>query len=258
MPPVISILHLRLKGRRLRIFLSIPAASFRRAMRTSICAAASAGTTLVREPPLTMPTLTVKPFFRSVKPEIFSIWRASSNRVHAFLEIEAGMGRLAGNFDAVIADSFARGFYGAVGSVGGLEHEYGRGFFRQRFGDGSRRVAAHFLVGNEQDGDGARQYAMPFFCMPVLQGGEGVEHQGDARFHVEDAGAGQFVTHDLAGHGGERAERVDGVVMAQQQHGPGGGLAGKIYLQVIAEVVARWIRVSAPSWANFFATASAM
>ena len=78
MPPPISILHLRLKARKLRIFLSIPAASLSRAIRTSTCATASAGTTLVRDPPLTIPTFTVKPFFRSVKPEILSIWRASS------------------------------------------------------------------------------------------------------------------------------------------------------------------------------------
>ena len=32
-----------------------------------------------------------------------------------------------------------------------------------------------------------------FLAMPILQRGERVQHQGDAGFHVEHAGASQFV-----------------------------------------------------------------
>ena len=119
--------------------MSIPAASFMRAMRTSTCAAASAGTTLVRDPPLTIPTLTVKPFFRSVKAgDFLDLTRQLKNRVHTLLEIEAGMRSLAGNFDEIFANSFARSFHGALASIGRFEHEHGRSFFCQRLGDRSR------------------------------------------------------------------------------------------------------------------------
>src|ERR1700687_13758 len=79
--------------------------------------------------------------------------------------------------------------------------------------------------------------------MPVLKGGARVDDEGDARFHVEDAGSSQLVAHGAAWHSGERAQRIDGVVMAEQQHRLRSGLAGKIHLQVIAKVF-RWMNAS--------------
>jgi hypothetical protein len=35
--------------------------------------------------------------------------------------------------------------------------------------------------------------------MPILQGSERVEHQRDARFHIEHAGASQLVAYDAHG-----------------------------------------------------------
>ncbi len=52
--------------------------------------------------------------------------------------------------------------------------------------------------------------------MPGLQGFDGVEHQGDAGFHVEHAGAVQEAVGFVAGHGGECAERVDRVEVAEE------------------------------------------
>ena len=62
-----------------------------------------------------------------------------------------------------------------------------------------------------------------------------MEHQCDAGFHIEDAGAGQFVAVGTARHGGERAQRVDRVVVTEQQDRLT-RLAGEVRLQVIAEV----------------------
>src|SRR2546430_17251052 len=82
--------------------------------------------------------------------------------------------------------------------------------------------------------------------MPFLQTSERVKHQGDAGFHVEDGGSSQLVVPDAAGHGGERSQRIDRVVVAEQQYRLRGGLAHrlswrvKVDLQVIAEVF-RWM-----------------
>ena len=71
--------------------------------------------------------------------------------------------------------------------------------------------------------------------MPILQSGEGVEHQRDAGLHIEDAGARQFVVVGAARHGGERAERIDSVVVTEQQDRLS-RLAAEVHLEVIAEV----------------------
>ena len=72
--------------------------------------------------------------------------------------------------------------------------------------------------------------------VPGLQGFDGVEHQRDAGLHVEHAGAVQAAVGDVAGHGGERAQRIDGVEVAEQQDGLGFFASGEIDLQVVAEV----------------------
>jgi hypothetical protein len=51
-----------------------------------------------------------------------------------------------------------------------------------------------------------------------LQCGDGVEHERDAGLHVEHAGAVEAVVGDVAGHGGERAERIDGVEVAEEEN----------------------------------------
>jgi hypothetical protein len=68
--------------------------------------------------------------------------------------------------------------------------------------------------------------------MPILQSGERVENERYARFHIENAGPGQFVVLDAAGHFAKCAERIDGVIVAeQQQRLP--GLASEVDLQMI-------------------------
>ena len=146
--------------------------------------------------------------------------------------VEAGVSGDAFDRERVIADAFARGLDRAARSGCGLEHEHGCGFSGERFGDFARGTAADFFVRYQKDGDRARQAGVP-----GLQRLDGVEHQSDAGFHVEHAGAVQASVGDVAGHVGERAEWVDGVEVAEEQDGLHFFAAGEIDLQVVAESV---------------------
>jgi hypothetical protein len=97
-------------------------------------------------------------------------------------------------------------------------------------------VAAYFLVGNEKHGHGARQPARLLLALPCLKGGERVQHQGNAGLHIEDTGSGQPVVHRAAGHGSQRAQWIDGIVVAEQQHRLR-GFATEVDLQVTAEIL---------------------
>src|SRR5208337_2029380 len=75
-------------------------------------------------------------------------------------------------------------------------------------------MAADFFVRNQKDGDGAGQCGVP-----GLQSLDGVEHERDAGLHVEHAGAVQAAGGGVAGHGGERAQGIDGVEVAEEEDG---------------------------------------
>jgi hypothetical protein len=64
-----------------------------------------------------------------------------------------------------------------------------------------------------------------------------VEHQRNARLHIEHAGASKFVVHNPAWHIRQRAQWVYGVVVAKQQNRLTAGFSGEINLKVIAEIV---------------------
>ncbi len=114
----------------------------------------------------------------------------------------------------------------------GFEHENGCGFFGEGLGDFTRRVAADFFVGNEKHRDGARQRAVP-----RLQRGDRIEHESDARFHVEHAGTVHAALGDVAGHGGESAKRIYGVEVAEKQNRLELFAAGKVDLNAVRIVV---------------------
>ena len=209
-------------------------------MRTSISTEASAATTLVRVPPRMTPGLTEIPCCRLLNFEMAMIWRASSRMA---------LCPLPGSRPACAATPFTLSVYsptplravfdGAANSGGGFEHEYRGGVAGQCFGDFARGIAADFFVGNQQDGDGPRQVRLP-----GLQGVDGVEHQRDSGFHVEHARAVQAAVGDVAGHGGERAERIDGVEVAEEQNGifslPIRFGAGKSTCRLLPNSVAGW------------------
>ena len=54
-------------------------------------------------------------------------------------------------------------------------------------------------------------------AVPGLQRLDRVEHERDAGLHVEHAGAVQAAVGDVARHGGERAQRIDGIEVAEQR-----------------------------------------
>ena len=96
MPPVITILHLRLKGRRARIFWSIPAASFIRAMRTSICAGFGRNDVDSRSSADDSDVHGQSVLQINEAGDLFDLARQLQDCIRAFLEIEAGVGGLAG------------------------------------------------------------------------------------------------------------------------------------------------------------------
>ena len=65
-----------------------------------------------------MPTLTVRPFFKLGElRDFFNLASEFADRIHSFLKIQAGVRSLAGDFDDVLPNSFARGLDGALSSV---------------------------------------------------------------------------------------------------------------------------------------------
>jgi len=76
-----------------------------------------------------------------------------------------------------------------------------------------------------------------------------MEHERNSRLHVEDARPKQSAFLNLAWHAGQRPQRINRVVVTEQQN----GLAirrrlarsGKIYLQTVAEVIAA-MKTNAP------------
>jgi hypothetical protein len=72
--------------------------------------------------------------------------------------------------------------------------------------------------------------------VPCLQRLDGMEHERDSRFHVENAGAAQASVFDFAGHLRQRAEWIDRVVVPQDQNGLARGVGREVDLQTIAEL----------------------
>jgi len=107
-------------------------------------------------------------------------------------------------------------------------HEHRSGLLGQCLGSSARRVAAHFFVRHQKHCDGPPQSAMP-----RLQRSDRVEHECDARLHVEHAGSVQAPIGDVTGHGRERSQWIDGVEVPQQQDWLGLFFAREINLQVV-------------------------
>lgn len=144
--------------------------------------------------------------------------------------IEAGVRSDAGDGEFVFADAFAGGLDGAV-SGSGFENENCGRIAGERFSNFARGIAADFLVGNDENGDRARQGSMP-----GLQRFNGVEHEGEAGLHIEDAGAVQTAVSNVAGHGCERAHRIDGIEVTEKKYRLERVAAGKIDLHAIGEI----------------------
>ena len=84
------------------------------------------------------------------------------DRATARGEIHAGVSRASVNFEQILAYAFARRLECAFESLGWLQHQNRLRFSCQRFGDGSRSVAAGFLVADGEHGDRPRKAAEAF------------------------------------------------------------------------------------------------
>jgi len=80
-------------------------------------------------------------------------------------------------FDAqrIFAHAFARSFDRASQPGGRFQDEHSSGLFRQCFGNLSRRMAAHFFIGNQKNRNWPGQCALP-----ALQRFDGMEHERNA------------------------------------------------------------------------------
>jgi hypothetical protein len=212
MPPVRVRVQRLSAGLRAANLRSMRGPSALRAMRTSTSAQASAGMTLVFEPPPARPTLTVRPRLRSVQSaDFFDNASHFADGAGSFFKVDAGVGGDAGDVDAPVAGAFAGGFVGQA--LGWFEDVDGGTFGGQRLGDGAGDGAAYFLVAVEEQDDFVLEKAG---FGEHFDGGEG---HGDAGFHVEGAGTPEAAFGDAAGHGFEGAEGPDGVEMTEEEDG---------------------------------------
>src|SRR5581483_5489670 len=74
-------------------------------------------------------------------------------------------------------------------------------------------------------------------AMPVAQRANRVQHHRDAGLHVESTGAGKPAVGSSARHLGQGSEGIDGVEMAEQQHGLASATSWKVNLEMVAEIL---------------------
>ena len=156
------------------------------------------------------------------------------NRVHSLFRIQAGVRGFSEYGEFHFAGAFAGRFQFPFDTGGGLENEDGSRLAGEAFDEFAGVVAADFFVGGEEAENGGGE--------GHAGGGErfdGGESDGEARLHVERSGARDAAAADAEWHALERAERIDGVVMAEDQDGAAAGGSGETREDVIAGVLLR-------------------
>src|SRR5271166_288336 len=161
--------------------------------------------------------------------------RQLKDRAVSFAGIEACMCGDAFDAQRVFADALARSLDGTAESSGGLEDQHSGGLSGQRLGDFTGRPAADFFIGNQKNRDRPGKSAVP-----GLQRRNGVEHKRDARLHIENARTEQSAIFNFAWHIHQSAQRIDRVIVAQQQDwfalGRRKAIAVEVDLQTVAEI----------------------
>ncbi len=132
------------------------------------------------------------------------------DRARAGFKVDTGVGGAAVDGDGVVADALAGGFEAPVEAGAGLEDEDGEALFRGFLSEGARCLAAYLFVGIELEDDSPGDGNVE-----IDEGLHGEEEKGDAGFHVEDARSPETSFGVPEGHGGEGAERPDGVGVAE-------------------------------------------
>src|SRR6516164_4352587 len=101
----------------------------------------------------------------------------------------------------------------------------------QLFCDGARAVAAGFFIRNQPDRHRTRKSA--FYLTQRAQS----EHDlHDSALHVEHARSAQLAVDIAPGHRVERAQVVDGVIVAKQQYRFGSARTCEVYLQMVTSI----------------------
>jgi hypothetical protein len=132
--------------------------------------------------------------------------------VDAFLGIDAGVSRAAGNEQLGVADTFALRFHAAFGTERGLEDQDGIAAERLALDDAAGRATADFFVrGPKEDEALARDNSR------ATKGVGGEESDDQAALHIESAGAPGTAAQDAERHAREGTAVVHRVEMAENE-----------------------------------------
>ena len=91
----------------------------------------------------------------------------------------------------------------------------------------------NFLVGHQQHGHRTRQAV----TVPRTQSFKSMQDQRNAGLHIERAGSPEPSVSHAARHGRERAHGIDRIEVAEEQDRLAAARAGKVHLQVVAEIL---------------------
>jgi hypothetical protein len=143
------------------------------------------------------------------------------------------MGSLANDLQRVVTDSFAGSLDRTMQTERRFQHQYGFGSAGHAFCNRTRGIAADLFIGNQQH----REWPGQRVTVPRPESLDRVQHKCNSGFHVQCAWSPQPAIVDAARHRLQCAKRINGVVVSQQQHRFATAFAGKVDLQVIAEIV---------------------
>lgn len=146
---------------------------------------------------------------------LLDLVRELMNRRVAAREVEPAVRGHAVNAQRVVAHALARGLVRTLQPLSGFQHKHCRRFQRQPLRDGTRKLAADFLVTYQQ------QRHRSIKQSGLLQHLQCRQRHGDAGLHIQHAGAADALftvfLHVAKRHLRERADRPHRVEMAKQQ-----------------------------------------
>jgi hypothetical protein len=134
------------------------------------------------------------------------------HRIEAFFGCEAGVRGATVDDELGFAHALAGSFQQAARTKRRFEYEDRVASLRFLFNQFMRRFAADLFVGGPEKHQSLLHRRLQF-----TNGFEGEERLDDSGFHVESAWAVGFAGDDAKGHFGERASRIDGVVVAKHE-----------------------------------------
>src|SRR5258708_16190174 len=146
----------------------------------------------------------------------------------SFLEIDSRVRCKSMHANGVITHTFSRGLQQTLRPLRRFEYEHGLTLFRDGFDDGTRSLAADFLVGIQKNNH------RTVICTKARKRAQRIEHHDDPSFHVEYTGAEQPAVLHAKRHLRQGPHGPDSVKVSQKQYRFLGTGAGKASLQMIA------------------------